>query len=841
MKKNLFKGILAMAGILLATSCSQDELVIGPTGGDYVDAKFTIETPDGIGTRSRDVGDGTTVDSVKCVVFNEADGKEIPGLTQTLKITEKKATYSTRLVKGQSYRIVFFAYNGNGGERYYDLTDMKAITVNPAVSNLEARDAFTAYTVVEAKQTMSAIERDVTLYRPFAQLNLGSNYDDWSAAVAADVNVTKTQIRVSNVYTAFNAFDDAVTGNAVEFIFGLGDLVEEPLKVDIDGDGTKEEYKYLALNYILVGDKGSEKSLTDVEFVWNSKEGKTNNPTTIFKNVPVQRNYRTNIIGDLLTNPAEFNIVIDADFDDEYNLTNLADGVVLTAEGVYELYNANGMFWFADKVNKGETFAGKKVVLTADIDLNNALWAPIGPNADAAAKFMGTFDGQDHTISNLYVKQGAAYHAAGLFGVLNGTVQNLVINGADITSISSGSATDNGTAVVAGSIYNTGLIKNVTVKAATVNGNRYVAGIAGYVYGKIENCTVEGSEITAACDNLTGEWDNGDKVGGIAGYFPAGVDNYIKDCVVNNTTIQGYRDLGGIVGYARGPVSGCSIDGVTITVDKTHDYKQSDYGDDNSKYDAGSIVGDGTSTDCTGEATITIKVTDGVALTAEGYAISNANGMFWFANELNVNGNTFAGKTVELANDIDLENKPWEPIGQTGYTQFLGTFDGKNHTISNLNIKNTSVYENCSSGLFGWIERHGNDEAYLMAVKNLNVEGAKVEGHHNCGVIAGYLIGIVENCHVTGADVVCSHANDGACGDKAGVIVGIAGEDNAVIKNCTAANSTVKAGRDAGQIVGAFTTNPSNVIECSATNVVVSVLEGCTGANVNNELIGRTE
>ena len=57
----------------------------------------------------------------------------------------------------------------------------------------------------------------------------------------------------------------------------------------------------------------------------------------------------------------------------------------------------------------------------ADIDLDDALWTPIGANGDdASTKFAGTFDGNYCTIYNLYVEQEAGYHAAGFFGAVNG-------------------------------------------------------------------------------------------------------------------------------------------------------------------------------------------------------------------------------------------------------------------------------------------------------------------------------------------------------------------------------------------------------------------------------------
>ena len=230
---------------------------------------------------------------------------------------------------------------------------------------------------------------------------------------------------------------------------------------------------------------------------------------------------------------------------------------------------------FRDNVNNGITYKGYTVKLISDIDLNGVNWTPIGPNADAKNKFQGTFDGNNNTIYNLAVNQGAAYHAAGLFGALNGTVKNLVIENAEVSSISLGSATDNGTAVVAGSIYRNGLIDNVTVKNSKVYGNRYVAAISGYVYGSITNCTVTGCEIVAEMDNLTGKYDNGDKVGAIAGYM-AGEKTYVL-CgnKVYNSTLVAERDVAGIVGVASNlkEFENNTVQDVTIKYHSVRSYK----------------------------------------------------------------------------------------------------------------------------------------------------------------------------------------------------------------------------------------------------------------------------
>ena len=317
MKKNIFLSILALASMLFATSCSQDELINESTNGDFVNATFTIETADGIGTRA--VGDGTTVDKVACAVYDAYNNEELESLRQDVAITNKTATFSVRLAKGKNYRVAFFAYNEAANA--YDVTDLKSIKVNGnQLSNVEGRDAFTAYVDVTEGETMNAFTKEVTLKRPFAQLNLGIDDVEFSEAANAGLTVAKSKIVVSNVYNAFSAFDNAVAENAVEgsMTFELNAIPTEKLKVTVNGE--ERLYNYLALNYLLVGDNDTEKTLTDIKFTWESNNGDSNaESVTEFINIPVQRNYRTNIVGKLLTSPTIFNIIIDEEFEGEKN------------------------------------------------------------------------------------------------------------------------------------------------------------------------------------------------------------------------------------------------------------------------------------------------------------------------------------------------------------------------------------------------------------------------------------------------------------------------------------------------------------------------------------------
>lgn len=536
MKKNLFMSMLAIAGMLFATSCSQDELLNEPTTGDYVSAKFTIGTSDGIATRAT-IGNGTKADKVACAVYDEK-GTELRDLYAIRDVVDMKATYEIRLAKGQKYRVAFFAYNSTADA--YDVTYLTDIKVKDSQnSNIENRDAFTAYVDVDA--TVNTINEDVTLYRPFAQLNLGVDNTEWTDAVKAGVTVAKSKIVVTNVYNQFSAYDNAVVATAepVTMTFAMNTIPTEELEVDVDRDGTianTEKFKYLALNYLLVGDAGTEKSLTDVEFVWeNSDASKTNNPTTHFKNIPVQRNYRTNIIGKLLTNPATFNIVIDADFIDspenDYIVSvwggESATTPVADADGVYRISSAEELVGMMNDSKYPNCNNYQNVVLECDIDLGGNTISGFG---DDSGFFDGIFDGQGHSISNFKIDATNRTYYAGLFN-----------------QVSQYSGTNT-------------VIKNLIVKNATVAGTSQVGVIVGGMNGNtiVENCKVYNSTVKAV-----------KKVGSVVGYTAGGTvkDNYAENCVIEYSE----KEASEILGYENtgSTVSGNTFNNITFVVSAT--------------------------------------------------------------------------------------------------------------------------------------------------------------------------------------------------------------------------------------------------------------------------------
>lgn len=281
---------------------------------------------------------------------------------------------------------------------------------------------------------------------------------------------------------------------------------------------------------------------------------------------------------------------------------------------------------FAAAVNGGSTFSGTDVALGADIDLNNMNWTPAGTSTDA---FKGTFDGQGYTIRNLKISGLDNSTIAGLFGRLNGTVRNLIIDGADISHTSDGSG---GIGVVAGSIYNTGLIENVTVRNANIAGNRWTGGIVGYIYGSVKDCSVSNIEITLIPDKLTGNYDNGDKAGGIVGMSASDNGGEVTGNTADNVTIKGYRDLGGIAGAANGSaLKNNSASNITITVDQVTGW----YGDETAN--AGILLGrnlDKSSLDGSNSESGENSISNSYLISA-GSSRINASGMISFTPESN--------------------------------------------------------------------------------------------------------------------------------------------------------------------------------------------------------------
>lgn len=225
-------------------------------------------------------------------------------------------------------------------------------------------------------------------------------------------------------------------------------------------------------------------------------------------------------------------------------------------DNVYIITAPSELAWIAQQVENEETFAGKTIQLSADLDMGNKSWKPIGDNVDhkmintpssvhheteyvkTVKYFKGTFDGQNHTISNLTVNH--TYPGAGLFG----NVQNATI-------------------------------MNFTVKDAIINGcSKWTAVVIGYSNGQL---TVDNVKVENAKINMGSDTDGAVKLAGLVSFMNGSEnmdgnnkrDILLKGCTVSGLTINGaHYNAAGLAGYIIGAnsfrIEGCTTSDITI-------------------------------------------------------------------------------------------------------------------------------------------------------------------------------------------------------------------------------------------------------------------------------------
>ena len=311
--------MFAATGMLFATSCSNDELEAVQSGNE-AQVSFSLGLEGAIGSRA--ISDGTMADKLVYAVFDK-EGNRINTINAVERTGVKfPTTESINLAKGQTYKVAFWAQDDDC-EAYTVSDDMK-VTVdyktNNTSNNDETRDAF--FKTVEFTVTGST-SIDVELKRPFAQINVGVTQADWDAAVASGITIAESSVVIKNAATNLNLLDGTVSGQA-EVSYSLANIPAETeiLKVDTDGDGKEEEYKWLSMSYILP-ENGDDKTTLDnvaFEFAPENTSYKKIEFNQGLNAVPVQRNWRTNILGKLLTGDITFNIVIDPVYEDNHNV-----------------------------------------------------------------------------------------------------------------------------------------------------------------------------------------------------------------------------------------------------------------------------------------------------------------------------------------------------------------------------------------------------------------------------------------------------------------------------------------------------------------------------------------
>ena len=322
MKKLLYCAA-ALATLLFAGSCQRENL---EPAQESAAVTFTVEAPAALQTRA--IADGLNVNELVYEVWLTETLGDLTQNAQRLYQAKtdmavengvNKATLTLDLVNDQKFTVLFWAQVKEAAA--YTTAKLTEVTYakNEYNSNDESLAAFYAVAYVNdskhvEKDGTTAADSKVSLRRPFSQLNLGT----LNTSTAYTVALEKSMVTVENVNTVFNVATSEAT-QPVAKTFKMAAVPTESLSVN----GTT--YEYVAMNYMFAGDNISVSY--DIETTLN---GTSAHVTNTVSSVPLKENYRTNIIGNLLTSKVDYEIVVDAEFEapDEY----VGDGVVIVKD-----------------------------------------------------------------------------------------------------------------------------------------------------------------------------------------------------------------------------------------------------------------------------------------------------------------------------------------------------------------------------------------------------------------------------------------------------------------------------------------------------------------------------
>lgn len=306
--KKLFYSILAAAAALFTVACHQETATRFEEGG-LADVSFQVSLP---GLQTKAFGDGTTADSLVVMVYKVSGGNyeylpEVKPIPEDPEFDNLTATVNLKLVRGLSYRILFWAQNSYPGlyEINHEQGTVTMVLPQEGVpANDEKYDAF--FVNWEGSVGNEAIQETVQLRRPFAQLNVIAPKADAEAAIANGITPGGSSMKVT-APTKLDLISGAVSENKeIEFFATPND---EP--VNIPGYEAAQ-YDYIAMNYIFADADAA--LLNQLEFAVYEDGGNMIGDPFQLTNVPVCRNYRTVLIGNVFSVDATFEVTIISEF-----------------------------------------------------------------------------------------------------------------------------------------------------------------------------------------------------------------------------------------------------------------------------------------------------------------------------------------------------------------------------------------------------------------------------------------------------------------------------------------------------------------------------------------------
>ena len=348
--------IVFAAAMVFAASCQKDNFT---SEGQEAVVTFCTTLP-GVATKA--VADGETANTLYYEVYTVDangnsenlvyDGKEF--------VSGKSGSVNVRLIKNKAYNVYFWAqYESEDFTSPYNVKDLRNIGVSytGALANDERRDAF--YTVLKSVSYSGSEAETVTLRRAFAQVNLAT--EDLALVLSHGSRPTTSSIEITNLATSFNTFTGEGTGSAdavfaTAYIPGLNDANVADYTVetveDLNNVGAdNKSYDYLATAYVLVPAAEGLTSLSSIKATINFA---ADNSIEISHNeATIQKNWRTNIYGSLLSGQVTHNIAVDQRFEDEdhsYESITGSEHIQLIANTDNVIYLQPGQYTLPDNI-----------------------------------------------------------------------------------------------------------------------------------------------------------------------------------------------------------------------------------------------------------------------------------------------------------------------------------------------------------------------------------------------------------------------------------------------------------------------------------------------------------
>ena len=333
MKKLIFSAAV-LASAFFAASCQQEMLDPQAEGTTVT---YTVEVPDAIATKA--TGDGFTL---HYEVYRQGDlinPAAKPIYEGTKVFSGGKADVQLEFVKDQEFKVLFWAQQTTGAQAY-NITDLRKVSLKTLVANDLTAEVFAGNDhVVDCKSDKNG---NVVLVRPVAQLNiattaagltLGTSNSATSSTV--EVNPQRSKVVVNGLYGTYNVADGTVDAKAERTY----------TEADVPGSDFKNTYKLMATNYLgFIPQAGDN---VEVKFtIYTEKDGNIEHTVS---NVPVKANYQTNILGNLISATADYQVTLEDWADAGKDMEVLADGIVKNINGDYEISTAVG---FAYAINK---------------------------------------------------------------------------------------------------------------------------------------------------------------------------------------------------------------------------------------------------------------------------------------------------------------------------------------------------------------------------------------------------------------------------------------------------------------------------------------------------------